>query len=79
MLKSTVSMNTTSQKMNATLPALYRTPQGTVVLFRKPTEGMVVGGDFYELGHYSETWVTCFDTTSWTRLEPGESITIAVE
>lgn len=62
-------------------PRLCRSRKGYVVLFIAPTRGTVVAreeGHPHELGSYGLSWVSCYETSHWTRMTPGESVTLTV-
>lgn len=81
MVKTTITRNDWPTEPPK-FPRLYRNHRGYAVLFTDPTHGTVVAweeGQPHALGHTPGNWCSCYDREHWTRLTPGESVTLTVE
>ncbi len=77
-LKKTQSTN------DVTFPQLYQhTTYGHIVLFTDKCTGTIVNSDDNDtdlsLGSWSDEWVECYNTSEWTRLSTGNTVTLVQE
>ena len=81
-MKSIIDL--TEDKDDVTFPQMYRmNDNGAVILFSNKKSGTVIYESDCEqqfvVGYYSTNWIACCDTSAWTRLPAGSSITLIQE
>jgi hypothetical protein len=84
-MKSIIDL-TEDTKDDVTFPQLYRhNKYNHTVLFTNKCTGTIVNNDAnpndpdLSLGSWSDEWIACCDTSEWTRLPTGSSVTLVQE